>query len=54
MKRALFFILFAVTVIKISAQSVTVNAQIDSLQILIGEQTGITLEVTADADKHIV
>ena len=54
MKRALFFILFAVTCIKISAQSVTVNAQIDSLQILIGEQTGITLEVTADADKHIV
>jgi len=51
------FIVFIAVVLWTSlslAQSVTVNAQIDSLQILIGEQTGITLEVSADADKPIV
>jgi len=53
MKRILLLIFFAAAIVKAFAQSVTVNAQIDSLQILIGEQTGITLEVSADADKRI-
>ena len=34
------------------AQSVTVDATIDSLQILIGEQAKITLQVSLDADKR--
>lgn len=33
---------------------VTVDVKIDSLQLLIGEQTGITLDVTCDADMHPV
>ncbi len=37
---------------KASAQSVTVDAYIDSLQILIGDQARIRLEVSLDADKH--
>lgn len=37
-----------------AAQSVTVDAKIDSLQILIGEQTKITLEVSTDADKRAI
>lgn len=54
MKKLLSFIWVLLLAGKVFAQSVTVNAQIDSLQILIGEQTGITLEVSADADKKIV
>lgn len=53
MKRIFILIFFSTIFAQVFAQSVTVNAQIDSLQILIGEQTGITLEVSADADKHI-
>lgn len=34
------------------AQSVVVDATIDSLQILIGEQTGIKLQVAMDANQH--
>lgn len=37
-----------------AAQSVTVEAKIDSLQILIGEQVKIELEVTADAKQIVV
>lgn len=36
------------------AQSVTVDASIDSLQILIGEQTKLKLQVSVDADKHAI
>ena len=36
------------------AQSVTVDATIDSLQILIGEQAHVKLEVSLDADKRAV
>ena len=36
------------------AQSVTVDASIDSLQILIGEQAHVKLEVSLDADKRAV
>lgn len=35
----------------VSAQSVTVDATIDSLQIFIGEQARIKLEVSYDANK---
>lgn len=35
-------------------QSVTVDAKIDSLQILIGQQTKIILEVSTDADQHTI
>ena len=36
------------------AQSVIVDATIDSLQILIGEQTKIKLQVTLDSDKRAI
>ncbi len=36
-----------------SAQHVTVNASIDSLQLLIGEQAKIKLEVSMDAKQHL-
>lgn len=36
------------------AQSVTVDATIDSLQILIGEQAKVKLQVSVDADKHTI
>ena len=35
------------------AQQVTVDATIDSLQILIGEQTKVRLQVSVDADKRV-
>ena len=54
MRKIILLIFLLMAVVRINAQSVTVNAQIDSLQILIGEQTGITLEVSADTDKPIV
>ena len=39
---------------KISAQSVVVDATIDSLQILIGQQTKIKLQVSLDSDKRAI
>ncbi|MDN0051839.1 BatD family protein [Bacteroides caecigallinarum] len=36
-----------------SAQQVTVRASIDSLQLLVGEQTKVHLEVSMDADKKL-
>ena len=39
---------------QISAQSVTVEAKIDSLQILIGEQAKIELQVALDANQRAV
>lgn len=52
-------IIFLITLLglltgRMAAQSVTVDAKIDSLQILIGEQTKITLEVSTDADKRAI
>ena len=35
------------------AQQVTVDAKIDSLQLLIGEQAKITLEVSMDANQKL-
>lgn len=37
-----------------SAQTVTVDAKIDSMEILIGQQARLSLEVSMDADKHAV
>ena len=55
MKRHIFLItLLAVLTGRIAAQSVTVDATIDSLQILIGEQAKIKLQVALDADKRAI
>lgn len=50
----LTIVMWTVILFKVQAQSVTVDARIDSLQILIGEQAQITLEVALDADKRTV
>ncbi|MGN0309234.1 MAG: hypothetical protein ACI4C3_01395 [Bacteroides sp.] len=39
---------------ELRAQSVTVDAQIDSLEILIGDQTKLRLQVSLDADKKAI
>lgn len=53
MKRYLFLITLLVALTgRAVAQSVTVDATIDSLQILIGEQAKIKLQVSLDADKR--
>ena len=55
MKRYLFRITLLVTLAgRVTAQSVTVDATIDSLQILIGEQAKIKLQVSLDTDKRAV
>lgn len=55
MKRYLFLItLLATWAGGASAQSVTVDATIDSLQILIGEQAKIKLQVSLDTDKRAI
>ncbi len=51
-KLKLFFILFALP-LAIMAQ-VVVNVRIDSLQLFVGEQTGITLDVTVDAKQRVL
>ena len=55
MKR--FFILLFAIVAALSTSSllaqVTVEARIDSLQMLVGEQTGITLDVSCDAKANV-
>ena len=55
MKRYLFLITLLVALTgRAVAQSVTVDATIDSLQILIGEQAKIKLQVALDADKRAI
>jgi hypothetical protein len=56
MKRVQFFILIFLMLFgeRMSAQSVTVNADIDSLQIYMGDQANIRLRVALDANKHAV
>ena len=56
MRRYVFLILLLIGGVRgiASAQSVTVDATIDSLQILIGEQAKIKLQVSLDADKRAV
>ena len=55
MKKYLFLItLLVVLTSRVTAQSVTVDATIDSLQILIGEQAKIKLQVSLDANKRVI
>ncbi|MDE5760595.1 hypothetical protein [uncultured Bacteroides sp.] len=55
MKRYIFLItLFMALAGRLSGQSVTVDATIDSLQILIGEQAKIKLQVSLDANKYAI
>lgn len=55
MKKYLFLsILFVMGAGRLAAQSVTVDATIDSLQILIGEQAKIKLQVSLDTDKRAI
>lgn len=55
MKRYLLSIALALAFVgKGHAQSVTVDASIDSLQILIGEQAKVKLEVSLDANKRAI
>ncbi|MBQ0049185.1 MAG: hypothetical protein KBT12_02955 [Bacteroidales bacterium] len=51
MRKYLFLLLLLVACIPATAQ-VVVNVKIDSLQLLIGQQTAITLDVTCDANQH--
>lgn len=55
-KILLFFSILAIAALALpaKAQNVTVNAEIDSCQRLIGEQAKITLEVTANTGSRIV
>lgn len=53
MRKIIFLITFVFASLGgLSAQSVTVDATIDSLQILIGEQAKVKLQVSLDADKR--
>lgn len=53
-KKIVLIALLVVLTGKIAAQSVTVEAKIDSLQILIGEQAKIQLQVAMDAKQRAV
>ena len=50
---SLCFAAFALFGSQANAQQVTVRASIDSLQLLVGEQTKVHLEVSMDADKKL-
>lgn len=50
----LIVLLFLLSISRVAAQSVTVAAKIDSLQILIGEQAKIQLQVAMDAKQRAV
>ena len=57
MKRVRCLVIILLTIFSVNgvwAQSVTVDATIDSLQILIGEQTKVKLQVSLDATKKAV
>ena len=54
MKRICFLILLLVYTSILMAQSVTVDASIDSLQILIGEQAKVKLQVSVDTEKRAI
>lgn len=55
MKRYLYLLMFCgLLASKAQGQSVTVDATIDSLQILIGEQAHIQLQVSYDSDKSVI
>ncbi|MCC8188081.1 MAG: hypothetical protein LIP08_11430 [Bacteroides sp.] len=55
MNRVIYLVLFIIGFsCRVVAQSATVDARIDSLQILIGEQAHIELEVSVDAHQRVV
>ncbi len=49
MKRLILFIHFSLFIFHFATAQVTVEARIDSMQMLVGEQTGITIDVSCDA-----
>ena len=51
-KRQLLFIVFCILCVCIKAQ-VQVDVKLDSLQLFIGQQTGLTLSVTLDAKQKL-
>jgi len=53
MKRLIFFLIFSFSHFLILSAQVTVEARIDSLQMLVGEQTGITIDVSCDAKPNV-
>ena len=52
MKKALLLIILAISSLSVMAQ-VSVESKIDSIRILIGEQTGVTLSVTAKRGMNV-
>ena len=50
---SLSFVAFTLAGSPVGAQQVTVRASIDSLQLLVGEQTKIHLEVSMDANRKL-
>lgn len=52
MKHLYLFFTFIITSLAIEAQ-VVVNAKIDSLQLFVGEQTGITVDVTVNSNQRV-
>ena len=54
LKEALWGNLVMLLPLSVKAQNVTVEASIDSMQILIGEQTKVRLEVSLDAHQKMV
>jgi hypothetical protein len=55
MKRLLIYLcLAAILPITISAQNVIVQAEVDSMMMWVGQQTGLRLSVTCDAGKKVV
>lgn len=53
MKRLIFFLNISLLVFLQTFAQVTVDARIDSLQMLVGQQTGITIEVSCDAKATV-
>lgn len=55
MKRLILFFIIncQLSIVNLSLAQVTVDARIDSLQMLVGEQTGITIDVSCDAKATV-
>lgn len=53
LKTVIFGWMFLVAMLPVNAQQVTVDASIDSLQLLIGQQAKIKLEVSLDANQKL-
>ena len=53
MRKIIVFLLVQFYILAINAQ-VTVDATIDSTAIFIGQQTGITLQVSTDSKNYVI